>query len=198
VRPDTPADLLAATRRWQSLSAWERAELGRALRRRGVPRDTQRKRRAEIERIRSDAREYALDHLADPLFIAGTVLYWGEGDKTGRMLSLANTDPTALRLFIRWTRRFHDPFPEFVLSLHLHHGNDEQLARRWWVEKLRLNEPDFTKTFIKAPGTGHRKNRLRHGVCRVRLRRGTDAWLRTMTWIAVIGEQLASDDRPAG
>ncbi len=50
---------------------------------RGIPRDTQWQRRAEVERIRSEARVYAEAHLHDPLFVAGTVLYWGE-PATGR------------------------------------------------------------------------------------------------------------------
>jgi hypothetical protein len=240
MRPHAPPDLLRAGACWDQLSAWERAEVGRALRRlgwtygeirelvpvpkgtlagwcrdialsaeqiaaireraasrRSVPRDTQRKRRVEVARIRADARVFALDHLRDPLFVAGTVLYWGEGDKTSRFLALANSDPAALRLFIRWTRRFHNNSARFVLSLHLHHGNDEPLARQWWTENLRLDRPDFTKTYIKPPGTGHRKNRLRHGICRVRVRRSTDAWHRTIAWIGVVAERLA-DDRRAG
>ncbi|HSK97457.1 MAG TPA: hypothetical protein VK891_12635, partial [Euzebyales bacterium] len=187
--PDAPADLRAAAERWPQLSPWERAELGRALRklgwtygeirelipvpkgtlagwcrdivltaeqvaairarsasRRGVPRDTQRKRRAEVARIRADARAFALDHLTDALFVAGIVLYWGEGAKTCSRLALSNADPVALRLFLRWTRHFHDDRAQFVLSLHLHHGNDENVARRWWSDKLGLDAPDFTKT----------------------------------------------------
>jgi hypothetical protein len=160
---------------------------------RGTPRDTQRKRRAQIERIRVAARVFAQDHLHDPLFVAGTVLYWGEGAKTDRLLALTNADPAAHRLFIRWTRRFHNVSAQFVLSLHLHHGDDEHLARQWWISELQLDEPDFTKTFTKPPGTGHRKNHLPNGVCKLRMRRSTDAWYRTETWIEVIRMQLASD-----
>lgn len=169
------------------------AILARTGARRGIPRDTQRKRRAEVEHIRIGARGFALKHLHDPLFVAGTTLYWGEGDKTARLLALANADPAAHRLFINWTRRFHGEHAAFVLSLHLHEGNDESLARRWWASALHLGEPEFTKTYIKPSGTGHRKNILPNGVCRVRLRRGTDAWLRTLTWIDVLRTQLAPD-----
>lgn len=238
MRPHAPPDLLRAVACWDGLSAWERAEVGRASRRlgwtygeirelvpvpkgtlagwcrditlsanqvaairartesrRGVPRDTQRKRRAEVQRIRADARVFALDHLREPLFVAGTVLYWGEGAKTYPRLALSNADPAALRPFIRWTRRFHHDGARFVLALHLHHGNDERLARQWWAESLHLDEPDFTKTFVKPPGTGHRKNRLRQGICRVTVRRSADAWHRTMAWIDVIERRLDSDDR---
>ena len=241
MQPEAPADLLAAAERWQQLSPWERAELGRAVRRLGwtygeirelvpvpkgtlagwcreialtderlaaikertasrrdVPRDTQRKRRAEIERIRAEARDFAGDRLHDPLFVAGTVLYWGEGAKTYPRLVISNADPAVLRTFIRWTRRFHDGQAEFVLSLHLHHGNDEALARTWWTESLRLEDPDFTKTYINPAGTGHRKNRLRHGVCRVSRRRSADAWYRTMAWIDVLSDRFGSDENRAG
>lgn len=159
--------------------------------RRGVPRDTQRKRRVEIEHIRVEARAFATAHLHDPLFVAGTVLYWGEGAKTKTMLAVTNADAAALRLFIRWTRRFHDASAAFVLSLHVHDGDDDAAARRWWADALMLDDPHYTKTYVKPPGTGHRTNVLQHGVCRVRVRRATDAWYRTVAWIAVVAESLA-------
>lgn len=168
----------------------------RSASRRGVPRDTQRKRRLEIEHLRADARAFALAHLHDPLFVAGTVLYWGEGAKTKQMLAVANADAAALRLFIRWTRTFHDRHAEFVLMLHLHEGNDGVQARRWWVSALMLDAADFTKSFIKPSGMGHRKNNLPHGVCRVRMRRCANAWYRTGSWIEVVAAALASDTCP--
>ena len=99
------------------------------------------------------------------------------------MVAVANTDPRILRVFMRWARDYHNPHAVFVLSLHLHHGNDERGAKRHWADALRLENPEFYKTFTKPPGTGHRKNHHEHGVCRVLMRRSTDAWHRTMTWI---------------
>lgn len=160
-----------------------------------MPRDTQRKRRAEVEHIRADARGFAAEHLHDPLFVAGTVLYWGEGAKTAPRLMITNADHAVLRLFIRWVRRFHRHDAAFVLALHLHAGNDEASAQRCWSDALRLDRPDFTSSFIKRPGTGHRTNRLPQGVCRVALRRSADPWHRTMAWIDVIGALSDSDGR---
>jgi len=210
---------------WDELHPWERAELGRALRRLGwtyseirelipvpkgtlsywcreirltpeqveaikrrrppgvrgrVPVDTQRKRKEEIERIKAEARAFALDHLSD--------LYWAEGLKSHRHLEVANSDPAALRLFIRWVRYFHASNAEFVLALHLHEGNDEHHAKAHWRRELDLPDADFHKTFIKPRGTGHRKNQLEFGVCRVRMRRGTDSWRRTLTWTEVLAD----------
>lgn len=113
--PSHMADLVA---RWHALSRWDRAELGRSLRRlgwsygeimdvipvpkgtladwcrgitltseqkrlihartgsrRGIPRDTQRRRRSEIEAIRAAAVVQTTDLLDDPVWVAGTVMY---------------------------------------------------------------------------------------------------------------------------
>ena len=68
--------------------------------REGIPRDTNRKRREEIARIRAEARLLVPALMNDPMWVAGTILYWAEGAKTGGHLSMANGDPRALRLFL--------------------------------------------------------------------------------------------------
>jgi hypothetical protein len=144
----------------------------------GVPRDTQRKRRLQVQQIQAEAHRFALDHIGDPFWVAGTVRNWGEGSKTKRRLPVANADPALLQLFIGWTRRFHHSEAAFVLALHFHEGNDEAGARQQWQTGLGVDE--FTKSFITPSGTGHRKNHLRYGVCRVSVRRSADAWIRAM------------------
>jgi len=220
------AVLLERVREYESLSRWERSELGRDLRRTGlsygeimeliyvkkstlatwcrevrlsdeqieaikartgsrigVPVDTNRKRREEVEILRSMARDEAETLIHDPLWVAGLILYWGEGTKGRNRLSVANTDPRALRLFVKWVRTFIDPQARFTLAMHLHEGNDEMNARRYWRWETGLDDANFIKTFIKPAGTGHRKNHLEHGVCTVRMRRASDAWNITMEWI---------------
>ena len=99
---------------------------------------------------------------------------------------MTNTDPAVLRLFVVWVRGFLDPNPELVLSLHLHDGNDESAARQYWRRELGLPEARFWKTYWKRAGTGHRTNRHHAGVCRVRVRRGTDSLVRVLAWIDVL------------
>ena len=80
----------------------------------GVPRDTQRKRRLEIQLLRDRARSTAMSHVADPLFVAGVSLYWAEGSKTRNDLAISNTDPALLRVFVDWVRTFLDPRRNFA------------------------------------------------------------------------------------
>ena len=237
LRPSAPVELLGRATEWDHLTRWERAEVGRALRRlgwtyseirevipvpkgtlagwcseirlsseqiagiktrrypgvrEGLPVNTQRKRRLEIRQIRGEANVFARTRLSDSYWIAGTCLYWAEGSKTKPRVAVANSDPTLLRLFMGWFQAYHNGESAFVLAMHLHEGNEEAAAKRYWSSELRLEHPDFSKTFIKPKGTGHRKNRLPWGVCRVTARRSADAWHRTMAWIEVVGEAFAT------
>jgi len=226
-------DLRRRVETWDSLSRWERSELGRDLRRAGLsygeimdlipvkkstlatwcrevdlspaqieaikartgsvaglPRDTNRKRRAEIELIRAEAHDEAGSLITQPLWIAGTVLYWGEGFKTQSQLGMANSDPHALRLFMIWCSEYHLPDTGFRAKLNIHADNDEPAARWWWAEQLSLNLNDFNKSFVKPDGTGHRKNYLPNGVCLVIKRKSADAFHRTLAWVEFLQHRL--------
>jgi hypothetical protein len=159
--------------------------------RKGNHRDTQWRRRLEIERIREEAAIFAATHLKDPFFVAGLCLYWGEGAKTRNRCSVANSDPALLRLFVAWVKTYLDPGATFTLSLHLHEGDNEAAAREYWAAETELAGSTFTKSYLKPPGSGHRKNHLPHGICRVRVMRPADHWNRVMTWIDVAAETLA-------
>jgi hypothetical protein len=233
------AKLLERVRTYESLSRWERSELGRDMRRLGlsygeimelipvkkstlatwcrdveltaeqiaaiktrrapepgIPRNTNRRRLAEIAELRSIARGEAIHLVDDPFWVAGLILYWAEGAKTRNHVSVANSDPRVLRLFIRWVRTYIDPGAVFSMHMHLHAGNDEEGARDHWRAETGLRRANFHKTFIKPKGTGHRKNHLPHGVCAVRLRKAADAWNIVMEWIDMYSDLLGFSSRP--
>lgn len=150
---------------------------------RGVPRNTQWKRLQMIELIKSQAKSEAIHLQDDPFWCSGVVMYWAEGSKTGRRLEMAHSEPEALRLYMEWIRRYHNPDATFAGALNLHYNNDEPRAKQFWSEQLGIPLGDFTKTFIKPEGTGHRKNHLSYGVCRASMKKSTDAWIATMAWI---------------
>ncbi len=223
--------------RWESLSQWERAELGRDLRRQGmsygeimelipvkkstlatwcrevvltpeqvdaikqrraqqpgIPRDTQRKRHRQIELIRAQAALEAEHLVADSFWTAGVALYWGEGSKATRRLALANSDPAILRLFKGWSERYLPPNTGWRARLNLHADNDEPRARAWWSEQLDVPLEDFTKSYLKPDGTGHRKNHLPHGVCTLVKRRSTNALESTTAWIEFLQKRFGNYD----
>ncbi|MGA7227434.1 MAG: hypothetical protein WBZ40_13145 [Acidimicrobiia bacterium] len=167
---------------------------GRTGSQEGIPRDTQRKRHLEIEVIQRDALGAARQLMKDPLWLVGVSLYWGEGFKTQSQLGMANADPYVLRTFIRWATEFHNPQAGFRARLNIHADNDEPSARTWWADQLALPLDDFTKSFVKPDGTGHRKNHLHWGVCLVRMRQSADAFHTTTSWIKFLKKQVGLYD----
>lgn len=149
----------------------------------GIPRNSQWKRREQIASIQTAARGSARLLASDPVWTAGVALYWAEGSKTDRRLAMSNSDPRLLRTFMRWVTAFVNPNPMYAAALNLHADNDEPAGRRYWADQLGIPIAAFTKTHIKPNGTGHRKNTLPHGVCRVSVRCSTDGWITTMEWI---------------
>ena len=160
----------------------------------GQPVDTQRGRRAEVEEIRRRARQLAMERMSDPFFVAGVVMYWAEGAKTVRRLSISHSEPAALRLFVSWVGEYLQPSPRVALQLFLHADNDLGAATDWWSRSLGFDECYFTKPFIKPDGTGHRKNHLPNGVCRAQIARSTDSWYRTTEFIDVVRASFGSTD----
>jgi hypothetical protein len=126
----------------------------------------------------------------DAVWLAGVVLYWAEGAKSRNALEMANTDPRALRFFVNWVRRYLSSDAEFSIQMHLHEGNDEAAAANYWKRETGLDDARFHRTFIKPRGTGHRKNHLEHGICKVRVRRCADMWNRLMAWVEEVGDVL--------
>jgi hypothetical protein len=109
----------------------KQAILERTGSRRGIPVDTQWRRREEVQRLQQEAGEEVARLVLQPGWVAGVVLYWAEGNKTQSNLGLANSDARIIRLFIDWCRQYHDPCATFALKLNLHAGNDEAAARAW-------------------------------------------------------------------
>jgi hypothetical protein len=186
-----PKSTIATWCRDVTLSDAQRSRISeRTGSRPGVPRDTQWRRREEIERIRADARREVETLITDPFWTAGVALYWGEGSKTDRRLELANGDPAAIRLFMSWVRRYMTADPEWVAVISLHADNDVTAATTHWMRALGLPGSSFNRPFVKPDGTGHRKNHLPNGVCRLRLRASTDGWIRTLTWIDELAHRM--------
>jgi hypothetical protein len=162
----------------------------------GLPRDTQWRRREEIERIRLRAQSEVGWLVLDANWVAGVVLYWAEGSKTQTKLSMANTDPRVLRIFIQWVRSYVKPDAGFRLALHLHEGNDDEASKEHWRRELALPDALFHKTFIKPKGTGHRKNTHIHGVCTVRVLKSSDAFQTVTAWIDTLPSHLELHTNP--
>ena len=148
-------------------SAWIRGEASREL-----FRNTMRKKREANERI------IYLQQLAkfrkvsrQALFVAGLMLYLGEGDKKEpSRIGIANTDPWILKFFIWWLQKFLDiPRARIRVELHLYTTMDIVEEKKFWRNYLDLSSLQFYKDQIRPlrPASFSYKDSYRHGTCKV-------------------------------
>lgn len=89
-----------------------------------------------------------------PLFIAGLVAYWGEGDNklADGVIRIANSDPLMLKLFYRFLKKYLPEISDRAkIYLVLYPDLNDHLCRRYWSEKIGLSLDKFFKSsYIKG------------------------------------------------
>jgi hypothetical protein len=84
----------------------------------------------------------------DAFFVAGVALYAGEGGKTDGEVRFANTDPTMVRFFCAWLRRFFDVEEHRLrVRVYLHMGLDLDAAQQHWSTVTRVHVEQFGKPY---------------------------------------------------
>ncbi|MBI3261284.1 hypothetical protein HYZ64_02875 [Candidatus Berkelbacteria bacterium] len=143
------------------------------------------KRQKELEKIRSfSAREieklqpHDLKRLKD----IGTIIYWAEGSKKN-CVDITNSDPNLIKVAMLWFRKVcRVPESKFKVSVFYHEGQNEKKMRKYWSEITGVSLEQFHKSIFKKEGTGHRKNILYMGTCKIRIC-DKNLLCKILTWI---------------
>ena len=109
----------------------------------------------EFQGLQRMAQEAFLKSLEEPpkntFFIAGLILYLGEGGKKDdTRIVLANTDPEIIRFFIKWLIDFLDVNKESIrVQLHLYENMALEKEQKIWQNITGLNKSQFYKTSVR-------------------------------------------------
>ena len=131
------------------------------------------KKLAEIKRCKAEADQLfaRLTPRERDLFALG--LYAGEGEKSDKRVSMANTNPVYLRVFVTWLRE------EFVVDearlrvrLYLHDGLDVDESNEFWSVALAIPVGQFQKPYRAEANETIRGSSHLSGDWRVRMRGG--------------------------
>ncbi len=104
----------------------------------------------------------------DPLFLAGVMLYWGEGEKQQKysVVRLTNSEPEMIRIFYFFLTKFLKISPDKVGTwLLLYPGLVDTVQKSFWSKATGIPTNSFKKSiYIKGR---HPSRRLSFGVCTV-------------------------------
>lgn len=107
------------------------------------------------------------------LLIAGLMLYWGEGTKSGTSaLILANTDPNMVRFFIHWMNQsLNIAKNKLRIRLHLYKDMDIKKELAYWSQELKIPSSQFSPSYIKKTSSKriNHKGGFGHGTCNIGL-----------------------------
>jgi len=126
-------------------------------------------RKEKWEKWREEHRKMAIKEFpnlkSNKLFLAGLMLYWGEGDSKleNCTVRLANTDPEMIRIFHSFLKKVCKVATEKIkINLILYPDLDEKSSRKFWSKTVGISENQFVKaSFIKGR---HPTKRLSHGI----------------------------------
>lgn len=147
-------------------TAWRRGEASRE-----AFRATMRaKRNDEEAKIHKRIEESILPFTKRDMYIAGIMLYIGEGDKRNRYrIALANSDPEVLVFFTRWLIEcWSIPREKIRFGLHLYTNMRIAEERKFWQDTLGFGRKSFYKDQVREVKDGFKyEDGDRHGTCTV-------------------------------
>ncbi len=126
----------------------------------------------------------------NPLFIAGLMLYWGEGDKGSKssQVKLANTDPAMIRIFYAFLKDVIDvPTEKIHIWLLLYPDLLDNVQKNFWSKATGVPLSQF-KNSIYIQGR-HPTKRLSYGVCNIYVS-SREFKEKIMTWIDLCQKML--------
>ena len=104
----------------------------------------------------------------DPLFLAGIMLYWGEGEKQQKssQVRLANSEPEMIKIFNLFLTRVLKIPPEKISAwLLLYPDLVDSVQKNFWSKTTGIPIEQFKKSiYIKGR---HPTKRLSYGVCTI-------------------------------
>ncbi len=102
------------------------------------------------------------------LFIAGLLLYWGEGNKAStNSTSINNTNPKVVKFALYWmVKSLGIPKNKIKVQVHLYKDMDIKKELEFWSKELKIPLEQFNKPYIKDSNRSDLDQKgFGHGTC---------------------------------
>lgn len=105
----------------------------------------------------------------EKLRIAGIMLYWGEGTKSGNTVTFTNSDPDMVKFFLKFLRVICGiDETRLRILLHCYHDQEEEELKEFWAVNTNIPINQFSKTFVHIKKTGTYKKISKYGTISLR------------------------------
>jgi len=105
-----------------------------------------------------------LTDMEEKIKIAGTMLYWGEGAKSGNTVKFVNSDPEMIKLFLTFLRVVCGISEERLKALvHMYPDQDKNILEIFWSRVANIPRLRFYKSHIHQGRAGTYKNKSLYG-----------------------------------
>jgi hypothetical protein len=110
-----------------------------------------------------------LNSVEEKLKVSGTMLYWGEGTKSGGTVTFSNSDPVMIKLFIKFLRNICGVAESRLRALlHVYSDQDEKKLKYFWSKITNIPESQFSKSFVHTKKGGNYKKNSQYGTMSLR------------------------------
>lgn len=146
----------------------------------------------KLKKLYEQARGEAIRDIArykkNPLFVAGVMLYFGEGDKTTKhQVRLSNTDPILIKLYLAFLESVCGVQKDKIrIQLAVYPDIDRASNERFWSFATGVPMARFTKSILQKPRKGGRGGQ---GVCTV-IVSSSYLKLKMLEWLAHLPKEL--------
>lgn len=130
-----------------------------------------------------------------PLFAAGVMLYWGEGDNKPRGdVRLTNINPWMIKVFCKFLREICNIPKEMIhIRLLLYPDLSDKKSQNFWHKSTKIPHSQFGKSSVIYGR--HPTKRLENGICLLRVSASGDLKEKIITWINLLSRNLINQKR---
>jgi hypothetical protein len=124
----------------------------------------------EIETLKQKGKEEIGNLSKRDLWFLGLGLYIGEGSKTYETVRIINSDPTVIKLALKWFREVCNLDEENItIAIHLYPDNNKQKCLKFWSKTTDLPLKNFRKTQIdtRENKSNLKKRKLPYGTAHI-------------------------------
>jgi hypothetical protein len=110
---------------------------------------------------------------ADPLHVAGCMLFWAEGSRKRHQVEFTNSDPAMISFFLTFLRSCFgvpDSKVQITCNLFADHVEHQREIEAFWLDLLRLPRSCLCKSVVNVYSKYSKKkrsNKLPFGTCRL-------------------------------